>query len=224
MGQVLVGGEGMNPARQAAVQSQIPYTTPAATVSMVCGSGLRSVVMGCQEIKSGDARVVVAGGQESMSASRHAIHMRNGTKFGNCELKDMMITDGLTDAFSNIHMGVTAENVAKEKGYTQADQDSFAFDSQLKCKAAQEAGHFDQEIVSVSIPGRKGTTTLVSKDEQPRPDTTLEGLGKLRPAFIRDGTGSVTAGNSSTISDRGQVQRVDTSSKDSFQCLRRPPA
>jgi len=136
-----------------------------------------------------------------MSASRHAIHMRNGTKFGNCELKDMMISDGLTDAFSNIHMGVTAENVAKEKGYTQADQDSFAFDSQLKCKAAQEAGHFDQEIVSVSIPGRKGTTTLVSKDEQPRPDTTLEGLSKLRPAFIRDGSGSVTAGNSSTIND-----------------------
>lgn len=201
MGQVLVGGEGMNPARQAAVQSQIPYTTAAATISMVCGSGLRSVVMGCQEIKSGDARVVVAGGQESMSASRHAIHMRNGTKFGNCELKDMMISDGLTDAFSNIHMGVTAENVAKEKGYTQADQDSFAFDSQLKCKAAQEAGHFDQEIVSVSIPGRKGTTTLVSKDEQPRPDTTLEGLSKLRPAFIRDGSGSVTAGNSSTIND-----------------------
>jgi len=201
MGQVLVGGEGMNPARQAAVQSQVPYTTPAATVSMVCGSGLRSVVMGCQAIKSGDAGVVVAGGQESMSASRHAIHMRNGTKFGNCELKDMMISDGLTDAFSNIHMGVTAENVAKEKGYTQADQDSFAFDSQLKCKAAQEAGHFDQEIVSVSIPGRKGTTTLVSKDEQPRPDTTLEGLSKLRPAFIRDGSGSVTAGNSSTIND-----------------------
>jgi len=201
MGQVLVAGQGMNPARQAAVQSQIPYQTPAATVSMVCGSGLRSVVMGCQAIKSGDAGIVVAGGQESMSGSAHAIHMRNGVKFGNAELRDTMITDGLTDAFSNIHMGITAENIAKEAKYSQSDQDAFAYQSQMKCKSAQEAGHFDQEIVSVSIPGRKGTTTLVAKDEQPRPETTLEGLGKLRPAFIRDGTGSVTAGNASTIND-----------------------
>jgi len=201
MGQVLTAGQGMNPARQAAVQSQVPYATPAATVSMVCGSGLRSVVMGCQAIRSGDARIVVAGGQESMSGSAHAIHMRSGVKFGNAELKDTMLTDGLTDAFSNIHMGITAENIAKEANYSQSQQDAFAFESQMKCKAAQEAGHFDQEIVSVSIPGRKGTTTLVAKDEQPRPETTVEGLGKLRPAFIRDGTGSVTAGNSSTIND-----------------------
>jgi len=201
MGQVLVAGQGMNPARQAAMRSQIPYQTPAAGVSMVCGSGLRAVMMGVQAIKSGDAEIVVAGGQESMSQSAHAIHMRNGVKFGNAELKDTMLKDGLTDAFSDIHMGITAENIAKQNKYSQADQDAFALESQLKCKASIEAGHFDQEIVSVSIPGRKGATTLVAKDEQPRPETTLEGLGKLRPAFVRDGSGSVTAGNSSTIND-----------------------
>ena len=201
MGQVLAAGQGMNPARQAAMRSQIPYQTPACGVSMVCGSGLKAVVAGYQAIKAGDADIVVAGGQESMSQSPHVIHMRNGVKFGNAEFKDSMLTDGLTDAFHDIHMGVTAENIASQHKYTQADQDSFAFQSQMKCKAAQEAGHFDQEIVSVCVAGRKGATTLVTKDEQPRPETTLEGLAKLRPAFVKDGSGTVTAGNSSTIND-----------------------
>lgn len=201
MGQVLSAGQGQNPARQAAMNAQIPYNVPASMVSMVCGSGLRSVIMGYQSIRCGDSNIVVAGGQESMSQSVHAMHMRNGLKFGNGEFKDTMIVDGLTDAFTNIHMGITAENIAKEYGLNQSTQDTFAYESQMKYKVAQEAGHFDHEIVSVSVPGRKGTTTLITKDENPRPDTTKETLSKLRPAFIKDGTGSVTAGNSSSIND-----------------------
>lgn len=201
MGQVLAAGQGQNPARQAAMNAQIPYNVPASMVSMVCGSGLRSVIMGYQSIRCGDSNIVVAGGQESMSQSVHGMHMRNGLKFGNGELKDTMIVDGLTDAFSNIHMGITAENIAKQYGLNQSTQDTFAFESQMKYKVAQEAGHFDHEIVSVSVPGRKGTTTLITKDENPRPETTKESLSKLRPAFIKDGTGSVTAGNSSSIND-----------------------
>jgi len=201
MGQVLMAGQGQNPARQAAMNAQIPYDVPASVVSMVCGSGLRAVVMAHQSIRCGDANIVVAGGQESMSQSVHAIHMRNGVKFGNAELKDTMIIDGLTDAFSNIHMGITAENVAKQYVLNQSTQDAFAYESQMKYKAAQEAGFFDHEIVSVSVPGRKGTTTLITKDENPRPETTKDTLSKLRPAFIKDGTGSVTAGNSSSIND-----------------------
>lgn len=201
MGQVLAAGQGQNPARQAAMNAQIPYNVPASMVSMVCGSGLRSVIMGYQSIRCGDSNIVVAGGQESMSQSVHGMHMRNGLKFGNGELKDTMIVDGLTDAFSNIHMGITAENIAKQYGLNQSTQDTFAYESQMKYKVAQEAGHFDHEIVSVSVPGRKGTTTLITKDENPRPETTKESLSKLRPAFIKDGTGSVTAGNSSSIND-----------------------
>lgn len=201
LGQVLTANQGQNPARQAAMSAQVPYSVPASVVSMVCGSGLRSVVMGYQSIRCGDASIVVAGGQESMSQSVHAMHMRNGIKFGNGELKDTMIVDGLTDAFSNIHMGITAENVAKQYCLNQSLQDAFAYESQMKYKIAQEEGHFDHEIVSVSVPGRKGTTTLISKDENPRTETTKDSLSKLRPAFIKDGTGSVTAGNSSSIND-----------------------
>lgn len=200
MGQVLVGGQGQNPARRASMDAKIPHTVPAMGVSMVCGSGLRAVSLGAQSIKCGDASVVVAGGQESMSQSVHSLHMRNGIKFGNTEFKDTMLTDGLTDAFGNIHMGITAENIAKEFGVSREDQDKFAFESQQKVKDAQEKGAFDKEIVPVSVQSRKGPI-VVSKDEHPRAETSLETLAKLRPAFITDGSGTVTAGNASGLND-----------------------
>lgn len=200
MGQVLTAGEGQNPARQASVKAGIPYEIPSTSVNMLCGSGLKAVAMGYQAIKSGDSSVVVAGGQESMSRARHCAHLRTGKKFGDMTFVDSMLSDGLTDAFHNYHMGITAENVSKQWKISREEQDQFALKSQQKCAAARQSGYFQKEIVSVHIKSRTGTDEI-KEDEFPRPSTTLEGLQKLRPAFITDGSGTVTAGNASGIND-----------------------
>ncbi|KAK7107762.1 acetyl-CoA acetyltransferase, cytosolic-like isoform X1 [Littorina saxatilis] len=211
IGQVLTAGQGQNPARQASVNAGIPYTVPSTNVNMLCGSGLRAVAMAAQAVRTGDAKVVVAGGQESMSKAPHCVHMRTGTKFGDVSLTDTMMKDGLTDAFNNYHMGLTAENVARQWTVTRQDQDQFAAQSQQRCEAAQNAGHFDQEIVPVAIQSRAGTTEI-KKDEFPRAGSTLEGLQKLRPAFMKDGSGTVTAGNASGINDGAAAVVVMSSS------------
>jgi acetyl-CoA C-acetyltransferase len=198
MGQILTAGEGMNPARQAALAAGLPVSTTAYVVNQVCGSGLRSVALGSQQIKTGDASIIVAGGQESMSLSPHCMHLRNGTKMGDVAMIDTMIKDGLWDAFNGYHMGNTAENVAEKYQITRADQDALAARSQQRAVAAQEAGRFKDEIVPVIVKTRKGDT-VVDKDEYPRAGTTVEVLAKLRPAFAKDGT--VTAGNASGIND-----------------------
>jgi len=167
---------------------------------MLCGSGLRSVIMGAQAISLGDAEVVVAGGQESMSQAHHSVHLRNGVKMGNGTLTDTMIADGLTDAFKNIHMGITAENIAVKYKIDREQQDQFAFQSQQKAGVSLKTGVFKEEIIPIEVPGRKGVVT-VSVDEYPKPETSMEGLGNLKPAFIRDGTGTVTAGNASGLND-----------------------
>lgn len=198
LGQVLTAGQGQNPARQASIAAGIPVDSPAFTINQVCGSGLRAVALGAQQIKEGDANIVVAGGQESMSQSMHAAHMRNGTKMGNVSFIDTMIKDGLWDAFNNYHMGTTAENVARQWQITRDEQDSFAVRSQNKAEAAQKAGRFKDEIVPVTIASRKGDI-VVADDEYPRHGATIEAMTKLRPAFSKDGT--VTAGNASGIND-----------------------
>ena len=198
LGQILAAGEGQNPARQAAVGAGIPVEKTAYGINQLCGSGLRSVALGFQAIKLGDARIVVAGGQESMSQAPHCVHLRNGTKMGQVELVDTMIRDGLWEIFNGYHMGNTAENVANRWQITREDQDAFAVASQQKAEAAQKAGRFKDEIVAVTVKGRKGDT-VVSDDEYPKHGTTLEQLAKLRPAFAKDGT--VTAGNASGIND-----------------------
>ena len=198
LGQILAAGEGQNPARQAAVGAGIPVEKTAYGINQLCGSGLRSVALGFQAIKLGDARVVVAGGQESMSQAPHCVHLRNGTKMGQVELVDTMIRDGLWEIFNGYHMGNTAENVANRWQITREDQDAFAVASQQKAEAAQKAGRFKDEIVAVTIKGRKGDT-VVADDEYPKHGTTLDQLAKLRPAFAKDGT--VTAGNASGIND-----------------------
>ena len=198
LGQILAAGEGQNPARQAAVGAGIPVEKTAYGINQLCGSGLRSVALGFQAIKLGDARVVVAGGQESMSQAPHCVHLRNGTKMGQVELVDTMIRDGLWEIFNGYHMGNTAENVANRWQITREDQDAFAVASQQKAEAAQKAGRFKDEIVAVTVKGRKGDT-VVSDDEYPKHGTTLDQLAKLRPAFAKDGT--VTAGNASGIND-----------------------
>ena len=198
LGQILAAGEGQNPARQAAVGAGIPVEKTAYGINQLCGSGLRSVALGFQAIKLGDARVVVAGGQGSMSQAPHCVHLRNGTKMGQVELVDTMIRDGLWEIFNGYHMGNTAENVANRWQITREDQDAFAVASQQKAEAAQKAGRFKDEIVAVTVKGRKGDT-VVSDDEYPKHGTTLEALAKLRPAFAKDGT--VTAGNASGIND-----------------------
>ena len=206
LGQVLTAGQGMNPARQASVGAGLSYAVPAMNVSMVCGSGLRAVLLGRQAVAAGDAAVVVAGGQESMSRSVHAMHMREGAKFGNKEIVDTMLHDGLTDAFvgappaAGIHMGVTAENVAEKFGVSREEQDAYAAESQRKAGAAAAAGHFAAETVPVEVPGRRGTVTIVDRDMFVKPETTAETLAKLRPAFKPVG-GSVTAGNASGLND-----------------------
>ncbi|MGB1547988.1 MAG: acetyl-CoA C-acetyltransferase [Alphaproteobacteria bacterium] len=198
MGQVLNAAQGMNPARQASIGAGLPVEVPAWGVNQVCGSGLRSVVLGTQAIRNGDSRIVVAGGQESMSQAPHAAYLRNGVKMGEIAFVDTMIRDGLWDVFHGYHMGITAENVAKKWQITREKQDAFAMASQQKAEAAQKAGHFKEQIVPVTIPGRKGDT-IVEEDEYPRHGTTLEGLSGLRPAFDKEGT--VTAGNASGIND-----------------------
>jgi acetyl-CoA C-acetyltransferase len=198
MGQILAAGEGMNPARQAAIGAGIPVEATAYTVNQVCGSGLRTVALGYQAIRSGDSSIVVAGGHESMSRAPHCIHLRNGVKMGDTELVDTMIKDGLWDAFNGYHMGNTAENVAQRWQITREQQDQLAQRSQARAEAAQKAGRFKEEIIPVKIATRKGDV-LVDMDEYPKHGTTVEVLGKLRPAFDKNGT--VTAGNASGIND-----------------------
>jgi acetyl-CoA C-acetyltransferase len=198
LGQVLTAGQGQNPARQASIAAGISVETPAWIVNQVCGSGLRSVALGYQAIKNGDAEIVVAGGQESMSQSTHCAHLRNGQKMGSLELVDTMIKDGLWDVFNGYHMGTTAENVAKQWQITRAQQDEFAVASQNKAEAAQKAGKFKSEIAPVKIASKKGDI-VVDTDEYIRAGATIESVNKLRPAFDKEGT--VTAANASGIND-----------------------
>jgi acetyl-CoA C-acetyltransferase len=198
MGQILTAGTGQNPARQAAVEAGIPYEKTAYQINQLCGSGLRAVAIGSQAVQVGDSRVVVAGGQESMSMSPHVAYLRNGQKMGDLSMVDTMIKDGLWDAFNGYHMGTTAENVAKQWQITRDEQDAFAAASQNKAEAAQKANRFVDEIVPVTIKTRKGET-VVEADEYPRHGVTAESLAGLRPAFDREG--SVTAGNASGIND-----------------------
>ena len=198
MGQILAAGGGQNPARQAAMAAGIPQEKTAYGINQLCGSGLRTVALGYQAIKMGDSDIVVAGGHESMSQAPHVMHLRNGVKMGSGELLDTMLRDGLMDAFAGYHMGNTAENVAQKWQLTRDEQDAFALSSQEKAEAAQKAGKFTDEIVPVTIKSRKGET-VVDTDEHPKHGTTLESLGKLRPAFDKEGT--VTAGNASGIND-----------------------
>jgi acetyl-CoA C-acetyltransferase len=200
LGQVLAAGAGQNPARQAAIQAGIPETVPSLTINKVCGSGLKAVHLAAQAIRCGDADVVIAGGQENMSLSPHVLQgSRSGTKMGDWTLKDTMIVDGLWDAFNDIHMGITAENIVRRDSITREEQDRFAARSQQRAEAAQKAGRFREEIVPITIPQRKGDPVVVDTDEFPRHGTTAEGLSKLRPAFEQ--TGTVTAGNASGIND-----------------------
>jgi acetyl-CoA C-acetyltransferase len=198
LGQVLTAGQGQNPARQASIAAGIPVDAPAWSINQVCGSGLRAVALGAQQILTGASNIVIAGGQESMSQSQHAAYLRSGTKMGALELVDTMIKDGLWDAFNGYHMGVTAENVARQWQITREDQDKFAVASQNKAEAAKKAGRFKDEIVPVTIKGKKGDT-IVDHDEYIREGATLDSVAKLRPAF--DKAGTVTAGNASGIND-----------------------
>ncbi len=198
MGQVLTGGAGQNPARQSAMESGIPKETPSYVVNQVCGSGLRSIASGFQSIMSNDSKIVVAGGQESMSQAPHVVHLRNGKKLGDTELVDSMIKDGLWDAFNGYHMGNTAENVAQKFQITRKDQDKFSFESQTKALKAQKENKFDDEIVPFEIKSKKGVS-IFKKDEHPREGISLGVLEKLKTVFQKDGT--VTAGNASGIND-----------------------
>jgi acetyl-CoA C-acetyltransferase len=200
LGQVLAAGQGQNPARQAAMAAGIPAEKTAWGLNQLCGSGLRTVAIGMQQIANGDAQIIVAGGQESMSQAPHAAYMRSGTKMGDFKLVDTMLKDGLIDAFQGYHMGTTAENVAQKWQLSREEQDRFATASQNKAEAAQKAGKFKDEIAPVTISGRKGDT-VVSDDEYIRAGTTIDALAKLRPAFSKEGT--VTAGNASGINDGG---------------------
>jgi acetyl-CoA C-acetyltransferase len=198
LGQVLTAAQGQNPARQASIAAGLPIGTPAWGINQVCGSGLRAVALGAQAIASGDSRIVVAGGQESMSLSTHASYLRAGQKMGDMAMVDTMIRDGLWDAFNGYHMGTTAENVAKEFQITREQQDAFAVASQNKAEAARKAGRFKDEIAPVTVKGRKGDT-VVDTDEYIRDGATIEAMAGLRPAF--DKTGTVTAGNASGLND-----------------------
>jgi len=198
LGQVLGAGHGQNPARQAAIKAGVPESATAFGINQVCGSGLRAVALAAQQIQAGDASIIVAGGQESMSLSVHAAHLRNGTKMGDVKFTDTMIVDGLTDAFNNYHMGLTAENVAKKWQITREEQDAFAVASQNKAEAAQKAGRFKDEIVAYTVSTRKGDV-IVDADEYIKHGVTLESVAKLKPAFSKDGT--VTAANASGIND-----------------------
>jgi len=200
MGQILTGGAGQNPARQAAIEAGLPVSVPALTINKVCGSGLKSVHLGMQAIRCGDANIVVAGGQESMSLAPHVLpKSRVGTKMGDWAMKDSMIVDGLWDAFNQYHMGNTAENIVRKYEIDRGEQDQFAASSQQKAEAAQKAERFKDEIIPVEIPQRKGEPIVFDTDEFPRHGTTAEGLAKLRPAFEKEGT--VTPGNASGVND-----------------------
>ncbi|MCA3358902.1 MAG: acetyl-CoA C-acetyltransferase [Roseomonas sp.] len=210
LGQILAAGAGQNPARQASVNAGIPVEHTAFGINQLCGSGLRAVALAAQQIATGDARIVVAGGQESMTQAPHAQQLRAGQKMGDLSLMDTMLRDGLMDAFHGYHMGNTAENVARAFQITRDEQDQFAFNSQRKAGEAMAAGRFADEITPVTVKGRKGDV-VVSSDEYPKPDTTMEILGKLRPAFAKDG--SVTAGNASGINDGAAAVVVMTAAE-----------
>jgi len=203
LGQVLTAAQGQGPARQASVGAGIPVDSPAWSVNQICGSGLRAVALGMQQIATGDATIVVAGGQESMSQSVHAAHMRDGTKMGDVKFTDTMVKDGLWDAFNNYHMGTTAENVARQWQITRDEQDKFAAASQNKAEAARKAGKFKDEITPVTIKTKKGET-VVDQDEYIKEGVTVEGISKLRPAFDPK-EGTVTAANASGINDGAAV-------------------
>lgn len=198
LGQVLTAGIGQNGARQASIKAGIPQEIPAWTINQVCGSGLRTVALGAQAIKNGDSKIVIAGGQESMSNSAHSVFLRSGIKMGNTDLVDTMIKDGLTDVFNGYHMGITAENIAEKWGITRDEQDQFALASQNKAEAAIKGGRFKDEIVPVKIMVKR-EEKLFDTDEYPRLGATIDAIAKLKPAFKKDGT--VTAGNASGIND-----------------------
>ncbi len=198
LGQVLTAGEGQNPARQAAMKAGVPQEATAFGINQLCGSGLRAVALGAQQIALGDASIIVAGGQESMSMAPHAAHLRGGVKMGDFKMVDTMLKDGLIDAFHGYHMGITAENIARQWQLSREEQDEYAVRSQNRAEAAQTAGRFDNEIAPFIIKGRKGDVTIAA-DEYIRAGASLEALTKLRPAFDKDG--SVTAGNASGLND-----------------------
>jgi len=212
MGQVLTAGVGQNPARQAALSAGLPHSVSAMTINKVCGSGLKAVQLARQAVACGDADIVIAGGQENMSQSAHVVPgSRNGKKMGDWKMVDTMITDGLWDAFNNFHMGVTAENIAKKYEFDRAGQDAFAAESQRRAEVAQNNNVFDEEIVPIEVPQRRGDPAVFDRDEFPRAGTTAESLGKLRPAFDREGT--VTAGNASGINDGAAAVMVMSRAK-----------
>jgi acetyl-CoA C-acetyltransferase len=211
MGQVLTAGVGQNPARQAVIKSGLPDSIPASTLNVVCGSGLRAVHLAAQAIKCGDAEIVIAGGQENMSASPHVLNgSRDGFRMGDVKMTDTMIVDGLWDVYNQYHMGVTAENVARKFEISRAEQDEFALQSQLKAEAAIKAGKFKDEIIPIEIASKKGTTVF-DTDEYPKHGATLEGLASLRPAFNKEG--SVTAGNASGLNDGAAAVILMSASK-----------
>jgi len=200
MGQVLTAGAGQNPARQAAIKAGLPFSVPAMTLNKVCGSGLKALHLGAQAIRCGDAEVIIAGGQENMSLANYVMPgARTGLRMGHAQIVDTMISDGLWDAFNDYHMGITAENLADKYSVSREAQDAFAAASQQKASAAIESGRFVDEITPILIPQRKGDPLSFATDEQPRAGTTAESLGKLKPAFKKDG--SVTAGNASSLND-----------------------
>ena len=211
LGQVLTAGVGQNPARQSVIKAGLPKEVPALTINMVCGSSLKAVMLGAQAIKSGDAEIVIAGGQESVSSSPHVLNgSRNGLRMGDGKLVDSMIVDGLWDVYNDYHMGVTAENVAKKYGISRQEQDEFSCASQNKAEAAQKAGKFSDEIVPYTSKSKKGDT-VVDADEYPRHGTTLDMLSGLRPAFDKEGT--VTAGNASGINDGAAMVMLMSATK-----------
>ena len=212
LGQVLTAGSGQNPARQSALSAGLPETTPAMTINKVCGSGLKAVQLAFQAIACGDAEIVIAGGQENMSLSGHVLpKSRDGKKMGPWELVDSMVVDGLWCAFNNYHMGKTAENIAEKYNYSRDEQDQFAAKSQQKAESAQKSDLFSDEITPVTIPQRRGDDIVFDVDEFPRHGTTAESLGKLRPAFAKEGT--VSAGNASGINDGAAAVMVMSADK-----------
>jgi acetyl-CoA C-acetyltransferase len=212
LGQVLTAGSGQNPARQTAIKAGLPHTTPALTLNKVCGSGLKAVQLAVQAIRCGDAELIIAGGQENMSLAPYVLpKARTGLRLGHAQLEDSVIQDGLWDAFNDYHMGITAENLAQKYELSREDQDAFAAASQQKATAAIEAGYFKREITPILIPQRKGEPLVFDTDEQPRPDSTLQALGNLKPAFQKNG--SVTAGNSSTLNDGAAVLLLASAAK-----------
>ena len=217
-GQVLTGGSGQNPARQAAIKAGVPKETPSYVVNQVCGSGIRSVASAFQSIKSGDTKVIIAGGQENMSLAPHAIHLRDGKKLGDAELIDTMIKDGLWDAFHGYHMGVTAENVAEKFQVTREEQDKFALKSQEKALKAQKQDRFKEEIVNFKIKSQKSNVDF-NKDEHPRESINIDALTRLQPVFKKGGT--VTAGNASGINDGAAAVTLMTSDEAAKRSLKK---